>query len=119
MSRENCWSDLSRQQVGWFAQRLVEMEFCRSGFRVFVPDVDDRGIDTLVFRNDVGYLNIQVKSRREYGYIFVPKARFSPRGDLLLAVVIFCANEPEMLEFTVSLPVRRMAGSDCRSIAAG
>ncbi len=83
------WQRLNHIQIGRYAEYFVKMEFVLHGFDVYTSEVDDRGIDFIVRRNETQYFDVQVKSLRGRGYIFFPKDRFLPRENLLAAVVLF------------------------------
>lgn len=71
------WSRLNKQQVGAYAKLCVKTELTMYGFRVYETEVDDRGID-FVARYDRGpFLEIQVRSLRQYGYVFLEKSKFA------------------------------------------
>lgn len=70
------WSRLSRLQVGAYTEFLVKMEFTMLGFQVYRAEVDDRGIDFVVRFGRGPFLEVQVKSLRAMGYVFLQKAKF-------------------------------------------
>jgi len=87
------WTNLNKLQIGAYAEYFVKMAFTRAGFQVYTSEVDDRGID-FVCRHDRGpFLEVQVKSIRNSGYIFVQKDKFELRPELLLVAVVFTARE--------------------------
>ncbi|HEX8681641.1 MAG TPA: hypothetical protein VF707_04955 [Ardenticatenaceae bacterium] len=88
------WSRLNPLQVGKYAEYFVKMEFTLYAFDVYTSEVDDKGIDFVVRRGHDRYYDIQVKSVRNYNYIFFPKAKFELRNNLLAAVVIFLPATP-------------------------
>ena len=73
------------------------MEFALWGFDVYSSEVDDRGIDFVVRKDDVTYYDVQVKSVRGLNYVFFPKASFVLRPNLLAAVVVLIESEPPAL----------------------
>ncbi|MBF0430544.1 MAG: DUF4365 domain-containing protein [Fibrobacteria bacterium] len=82
------WSKLNRQQVGSYSEYFVKMEFTMYGCQVYTTEVDDRGID-FVTRYETGpFMEIQVKSIREKGYVFMEKEKFKLKENLYLALVI-------------------------------
>lgn len=99
------WSVLNHLQLGRYSEYLVKMEFTRLGFDVYEPEVDDRGIDFLirkevskVSKTEIRYYEIQVKSLRKWGYIFISKDKLTPTNQRLVAVVHFPENkEPPKL----------------------
>ena len=100
---KNNWSKLNSLQLGKFGEYFTKMEFTKEGFDVYTTEVDDKGIDFVVRKNEKEYFDIQVKSVRNYNYIFVRKDIFTPRKNLLLAVVLFKQNEDPTLLLMPSL----------------
>lgn len=96
------WSKLSHLQIGRYAEYLVKMELVRTGADVFSAEVDDKGIDFVVRREVEGepeltYFDVQVKSIRGRGYVFMKKDRFKCRANTWLALVVFPDREPARL----------------------
>ena len=80
------WSRLNKQQVGAYTEYFVKMELTMYGFQVYGTEVDDRGID-FVARHDRGpFIEVQVKSLRPIGYVFMQKDKFTLREHLYLAL---------------------------------
>lgn len=98
------WNKLSRQQVGAYAEYFVKMELTMHGFQVYSTEVDDRGID-FVARRDAGpYIEVQVKSLRGSGYVFVQNSKFPLRDGRFLALVLFTeGTEPELFLIPASV----------------
>ena len=72
------------------------MEFTRHGFDVYSAEVDDKGIDLVIRKEEnerTRYYDVQVKSCRGLNYIFFPKDKFRLKRNLLAAVVIFLEDE--------------------------
>ena len=89
------WSALNKQQVGTYFEYFVKMELTMYGYEVYTSEVDDRAID-FVARRGLGFIEIQAKCLRDYGYVFVPKSLFTPRPELYLALgLLFDGKEPE------------------------
>ncbi len=66
------------------------------GFEVYTSEVDDRGIDFVAQRNRSGFIEIQAKALRSYGYVFLRKTHFKPRANLYLAFgLMFEGQEPK------------------------
>ena len=86
--RKYNWNRLSRLQISRYAEYFVKMEFTLFGFEVYTAEVDDRGVD-FVIRKDDRYYDVQVKSARGFKYIFFLKDKFNPRDNLLVAIVLF------------------------------
>lgn len=96
MDRYN-WDNLNKLQLGKYAEYFVKMEFTLFEFEVYVSEVDDRGIDFVVRKNEENYYDIQVKSARELNYIFFPKDKFSLRRNLFASIVLFFEGKPPQL----------------------
>ena len=94
--RKYNWNRLSRLQISRYAEYFVKMEFTLFGFEVYTAEVDDRGVD-FVIRKDDRYYDVQVKSARGLNCIFFPKDKFNPRDNLLVAIVLFFDGEPPQL----------------------
>jgi len=91
------WSHLTTQQVGAYAEYFVKMELTTYGFQVYSAEVDDRGIDFIARYQTRPFLEIQVKSLRSFGYIFMRKAVFQLRESLYVAFVLFTNGESPSL----------------------
>lgn len=88
------WSRLNKQQVGRFAEYFVKMEFALFGFEVYTAEVDDRGIDFVARFGTGHFYEIQVKSVRSLGYVFMHKSKFPLTRERLLALVILKEDAP-------------------------
>jgi len=101
------WSHLNHLQVGKYAEYLVKMELTLYGVDIYTSDVDDRGIDFVARKNVSTYYDFQVKSVRDYKYIFFPKDKFQLCPNLIAAVVVFVNEEPPNLFAIPSLEWER------------
>lgn len=93
------WEKLSHLQAGKYAEYFAKMEFTMHGFHVFNSEVDDHGIDFVVKRGITeSYKEIQVKSLRDKGYIFIQKVKMPILSDSrLVSVVLFKqSHEPDI-----------------------
>lgn len=88
---------MNKQQVGAYAEYFVKMEMTMYGFQVYTTEVDDRGIDFVVRYDAESYIEIQVKSIRSLGYVFMQKTKFKPHKNLYLALGILFQDEPPIL----------------------
>jgi hypothetical protein len=86
------WDRLNHLQIGRYAEYFAKMEFTLYGYDVYTAEVDDKGIDFVIRKQDQ-YFDVQVKSSRNYNYIFMRKDKFILRRNLLLVVGIFLQNE--------------------------
>lgn len=92
------WSELTHLQLGKYGEYFAKMEFTKAGFDVYSAEVDDKGIDFIVRKNETEYFDIQVKSVRNNNYVFMRKEVFLPRKNLFLALILFEDNkEPTLL----------------------
>jgi len=85
----NNWSKLSHLQLGKYGEYFAKMEFTKAGFDVYTSEVDDKGIDFVIRKNDSEHYDIQVKSVRNYNYVFMRKEVFHLKENMLLALIIF------------------------------
>ena len=70
------WDHLNHLQLGKYAEYFAKMEFTSAGFDVYTAEVDDKGIDFVVRKDETAYYDVQVKSARGTNYIFMQT--FSP-----------------------------------------
>ena len=73
------WNDLSPLQIGKYSEYIAKMEFILYGFDVYSPELDDKGIDFIVRKDDSFYFDIQVKAVRDFNYIYFQKSKFQIR----------------------------------------
>ena len=88
MKKQN-WKELNHLQIGKYAEYLSKMEFIRYGFDVFSPELDHKGIDFIIRKDEKNYFDIQVKSSRDLNYIFFLKSKFELRQNLYAVIVLF------------------------------
>lgn len=67
------------------------------GFQVFTTEVDDRGIDFVARHETAPFIEIQVKSLRSMGYVFMQKTKFKLGENVYLALGLLFQNEPPSL----------------------
>ena len=83
------WKDLSPLQIGKYSEYLTKMEFILYGFDVYSPELDDKGIDFIVRKDDSSYFDIQVKEVRDFNYIYFQKSKFKIRENLYAIILIY------------------------------
>ena len=83
------WKDLSPLQIGKYSEYLAKMEFILYGFDVYSPELDDKGIDFIVRKDDSSYFDIQVKAVRDFNYIYFQKSKFQIRENLYAFILIY------------------------------
>jgi hypothetical protein len=91
------WSDLNKLQVGKYTEYFVKMELTMHGFEVYTTEVDDRGIDFVARHEGGPFIEVQVKSIRDSGYIYMEKTKFALRDSLFLAFVLLLDGAPPNL----------------------
>ena len=97
------WSRLNGQQVGAYTEYFVKMELTMYGFQVYSTEVDDRGID-FVARHERGpFLQVQVKSLRSLGYVFMQKTKFELHEHVYLALGLLLERKPPELYLVPSV----------------
>lgn len=97
------WSRLNKQQVGAFTEYFVKMEFTMYGFQVYGTEIDDRGIDFVARFEHKPFIEVQVKSLRETGYVFMQKEKFVLRDHLYLALGLLVDGQSPDLYLIPSL----------------
>jgi len=65
------------------------IEFILYGFDVYSPELDDKGIDFIVRKDDSSYFDIQVKAVRDFNYIYFQKSKFQIRENLYAFILIY------------------------------
>jgi hypothetical protein len=96
MQRYN-WGRLNKQQTGTYTEYFVKMELTMYGFQVYTTEVDDRGIDFVARYESGPFYQIQVKSLRSNGYVFMQKDKFNPDEDMYLALGLLVDGLPPEL----------------------
>ncbi len=70
------WSKLNHLQLGRYAEYYAKMEFASYGFEVYTSEVDDHGVDFIAKQpGERRFYEVQVKSVRDYGYIYMAKSK--------------------------------------------
>ncbi|MFZ2975670.1 MAG: DUF4365 domain-containing protein [Candidatus Moraniibacteriota bacterium] len=95
--------EISHLQLGKYGEYFAKMEFTKAGFDVYTAEVDDKGIDFIIRKNESEHYDIQVKSIRNYNYVFMRKEVFKLRRNLILALVLFEENNVPTLCLVPSL----------------
>ena len=120
---QNCqvlleWDRLSKLQLGKFAEQLFQTQFAMRGFETFMPHVDERGVDFLA-RSPAGSLyDVQVKSVRDSGYVFLVKDKWPLSDSRLVALCVFCNGQvPDLFGDSCALGFSWTL--DCERVLAG
>ena len=70
------WSRLNHLQRGRYAEYYAKMEFTSYGYEVYTSEVDDHGVDFVVKEPSSNkFLEVQVKSLMDNGYIFISESK--------------------------------------------
>ena len=73
MPKKN-WSQLSKQQIGRYAEYYAKMEFTSYGWEVYTSEVDDHGVDFVAKNPNTNlFYEVQVKAARKAQQIFISK----------------------------------------------
>lgn len=88
------WSNLNHLQLGRYAEYYAKMEFASYGYDVYTSEVDDHGVD-FVARDPENnkYYEIQVKSIRNSGYVFISKDKMVISPTRLVCLLLFTDGE--------------------------
>jgi hypothetical protein len=97
------WKKLNNQQVGTYTEYFVKMELTMYGFQVFTTEVDDRGIDFIARYEANPFMEIQVKSLRSMGYVFMQKTKFNLNDNMYLALGLLFQDEAPSLYLIPSM----------------
>jgi hypothetical protein len=89
MNEKFDWEKLNHLQLGRYAEYFAKMEFTLLGFDVYEPEVDDKGIDFIIRKDENKFYEIQVKSIFKGNYTFMSKDKFILRTNLYLVLVLF------------------------------
>lgn len=84
------WSKLNSLQLGRYAEYFAKMEFASYGLEVYTCEVDDHGVDFIVKDKKGLFCEIQVKSLRNKGYVFMAKSKFDiSNKNLYVTLLLF------------------------------
>ena len=90
------WNGLNTQQVGTYFEYFVKMELTMYGYEVYTTEVDDRSVDFVARRKNSGFIEVQAKCLRKFGYVFMRKTNFVPRQGLYVALGLLSeGKEPD------------------------
>ena len=107
MADEN--EKISKTSIGAIGETYAQSVFLAYGFEVYIPIVDDKGIDFLAVKNNE-YFKVQVKTVQPYSYCYIRKSEntgFEVTDDKYLICYIrlkdrFLKEKPEMYIFKAS-----------------
>jgi hypothetical protein len=93
------WVDLPTKQFGTYVEYLAKLYFVRLGADIYLPEIDNKGIDFVVRMPNGAYLEIQVKGRRQLKYFFVPKSQFPENQPRWMFLALFLDKHKEDGEY--------------------
>src|SRR4051794_25765582 len=89
------WVTLPRDQLGRYSEYLTRLLFAKSGMDVYLPEIDNKGID-LVVRSQTGhFFEIQCKARRQLNYSFIEKTKFCLSDARYLCLLLFLEEQKD------------------------
>jgi hypothetical protein len=91
------WGRLSRQQAGAYTEYFVKMELTMYGFQVYTSEVDDRGVDFVARYESGPFVQVQVKSLRSLGYVFMQKSKLILDENTFIAFGLLLEGKPPLL----------------------
>ena len=87
------WSNLNPLQLGRYAEYYAKMEIASYGLEVYTSEVDDHGVDFVCKKNKKEFMQIQVKSIRDYGYVFMQERKWDIKDSNLYLVLLIFTDE--------------------------
>jgi hypothetical protein len=91
------WGRLSKQQAGAYTEYFVKMELTMYGFQVYTSEVDDRGVDFVARYGCGPFVQVQVKSLRSLGYVFMRKSKLALDEHTFIAFGLLLEDKPPLL----------------------
>ena len=89
------WTTLSSKRFGTYVEYLARLEFVRLGADIYLPEVDDKGLDFIVRLPGRTYLEVQVKGRRQLNYFYIPKSKLPLEEERVLFLGLFLDKQKE------------------------
>lgn len=95
---------LNRLQVGKIGEYWAKIWMTFAGFDIYTTDVDDKGIDFIIRTDDEKHIDVQVKTIRTTGYVYISKETWKSglRENLNLVLVLLKNNEMPSVYFIPS-----------------
>jgi hypothetical protein len=95
---------LNKLQVGKIGEYWAKIWMTFAGFDIYTTDVDDKGIDFIIRIDSDNHIDVQVKTIRNTGYVYVPKETWKSglRENLNLVLVLLKNNEMPSVYFIPS-----------------
>lgn len=89
------WDKLPDKQFGTYVEYLAKLYFIQRGDDVYLPEIDNKGIDFVVRRPTGRYLEIQVRGRRKppppkpFNYFFIEKSTFPMKRNRWMFLALY------------------------------
>lgn len=95
---------LNKLQVGKIGEYWAKIWMTLAGFDIYTTDVDDKGIDFIIRTDHEKHIDVQVKTIRNIGYVYVSKETWKNglRENLILVLVLLKNNEMPSVYFIPS-----------------
>jgi hypothetical protein len=93
------WTSLSTKQLGRYAEYVSRLFFAKSGMDVYLPEIDDKGIDFVVRSSEGHFFEIQCKARRQLNYFYIEKTKFPLSTARYLCLLLFLEEEKDDPQF--------------------
>ncbi len=95
---------LNKLQVGKIGEYWAKIWMTFAGFDIYTTDVDDKGIDFIIRTDNEKHIDVQVKTIRTTGYVYVTKETWKSglRENLNLVLVLLKNNEMPSVYFIPS-----------------
>lgn len=95
---------LNKLQVGKIGEYWAKIWMTFAGFDIYTTDVDDKGIDFIIRTDNEKHIDVQVKTIRNTGYVYVSKETWKDglRENLNLVLVLLKNNEMPSVYFIPS-----------------
>lgn len=90
------WRTLPDKQFGTYVEYLAKLFFIRRGDDIYLPEIDNKGIDFVVRTATGHYQEVQVRGRRrpdepkaEYRYFYIEKSIFPVSDSRFLFLALY------------------------------
>ena len=88
------WDQLDSHQVGRYGEYAMKMALARLGCEIYVPEIDDHGVDLLFRRGGSAFHEVQVKTASTLNYRYVVKSKFPLRERFYYGLVLLIEERP-------------------------
>lgn len=88
------WSMLNTLELSKYAEYYCKMLFTLHGYKIYLPEIDDHGVDFIAKSKDDVFFEVQVKSIRKTKYVYIPEDKIKIDKNHLVCLVVFKENKP-------------------------